>query len=268
MLIDWFTVLAQIINFLVLVFLLKRFLYGPIIRAMDKREEMIASRLREADQKRVEAQTEAESYRQKNRELDAMQEVMLTRAKEEAEADKRELMKRTRGEVDELKVRWQEAVREEKDSFIRNLGIRAGRQICAIAGKVLADLSDSDLEQHIITVFLKDLGRLDSSELNKIRESVQKSEKGIVIYSTFEIPVKDQHEITRGIHSHVKDGIDVTYETSPEILCGIEIKVDGYTIGWNLNDYLKTLEEEACKAIEEGIGSKDKGREIKKEREK
>ena len=35
---DWFTVIAQIINFLILVALLKRFLYGPIIRAMERRE--------------------------------------------------------------------------------------------------------------------------------------------------------------------------------------------------------------------------------------
>ena len=51
MLIDWFTVCAQIVNFLVLVALLKHFLYGPILRAMDAREQTIAGRLAEAQQK-------------------------------------------------------------------------------------------------------------------------------------------------------------------------------------------------------------------------
>ncbi len=49
MLINWFTVLAQIVNFLILVYLLKRFLYGPIIRAMQEREKKIARRLQDAE---------------------------------------------------------------------------------------------------------------------------------------------------------------------------------------------------------------------------
>ena len=67
MLIDWFTVIAQIINFLVLVALLKRFLYGRIIKAMDQREEKIAFRLADAERKRNEAEQEAQAYRKKNR---------------------------------------------------------------------------------------------------------------------------------------------------------------------------------------------------------
>jgi F-type H+-transporting ATPase subunit b len=53
MLIDWFTVVAQIINFLILVALLKHFLYGRIIKAMDQREERINSRLEEAKKKKT-----------------------------------------------------------------------------------------------------------------------------------------------------------------------------------------------------------------------
>ncbi|MFQ3186924.1 MAG: F-type H+-transporting ATPase subunit b, partial [Marinomonas primoryensis] len=53
MLIDWFTVIAQLINFLVLVWLLKRFLYRPILNAIDAREKRIADELADADEKRA-----------------------------------------------------------------------------------------------------------------------------------------------------------------------------------------------------------------------
>ena len=58
MLINWFTVAAQIVNFLILAVLLKRFLYGPIVRAMAAREERIASEMAAAAQKRREAEQE------------------------------------------------------------------------------------------------------------------------------------------------------------------------------------------------------------------
>jgi F-type H+-transporting ATPase subunit b len=54
--IDWFTVFAQIVNFIILIFLLKRFLYGPIIAAIDKREENISARITEAEEKHLAAE--------------------------------------------------------------------------------------------------------------------------------------------------------------------------------------------------------------------
>ena len=56
MLIDWFTVLAQLVNFLILVWLLKRFLYRPILDAIDAREKRIAAELADADAKKDDAE--------------------------------------------------------------------------------------------------------------------------------------------------------------------------------------------------------------------
>jgi F-type H+-transporting ATPase subunit b len=52
MLIDWFTVAAQALNFFVLVWLMKRFLYKPILNAIAEREKKIASELANADKKK------------------------------------------------------------------------------------------------------------------------------------------------------------------------------------------------------------------------
>ncbi|MGO8820022.1 MAG: F0F1 ATP synthase subunit B, partial [Desulfomonilaceae bacterium] len=69
MLIDWFTVIAQIINFLILVFLLKRFLFDKITGAMDERERKISSTLDDANSTKRLAAEEAERYRQMNQAL-------------------------------------------------------------------------------------------------------------------------------------------------------------------------------------------------------
>ena len=66
MLIDWFTVGAQVLNFLILVWLMKRFLYKPILHAIDAREKRIATELADADAKKAEARTEREELRHKN----------------------------------------------------------------------------------------------------------------------------------------------------------------------------------------------------------
>ena len=80
MLINWFTVAAQIVNFLILAVLLKRFLYGPIVRAMAAREERIASEMAVAAQKRREAEQEEAAITQKMQEIQAQRQEMLAQA--------------------------------------------------------------------------------------------------------------------------------------------------------------------------------------------
>ena len=69
--VDWFTVIAQILNFLVLVWLLKRFLYKPVLNAIDEREKKIASELEDAAIHKAEARKEKEKFLQKNKGITA-----------------------------------------------------------------------------------------------------------------------------------------------------------------------------------------------------
>ena len=80
MLIDWFTVGAQVLNFLILVWLMKRFLYKPILNAIDVREKRIAAELADADMKKAEAQKERDEFQHKNEEFDQHRAALLTKA--------------------------------------------------------------------------------------------------------------------------------------------------------------------------------------------
>lgn len=87
-LIDWFTVIAQVINFLILVWLLKRFLYKPILNAIDAREKRVADELANADTKKAEAEKEKEEFKHKNEEFDQQRSALLNKAKEDAKAER------------------------------------------------------------------------------------------------------------------------------------------------------------------------------------
>ena len=82
MLIDWFTVGAQALNFLILVWLMKRYLYKPIRHAIDEREKRIAAELANADAKKAEAQKEHDEFQHKNAEFDQQRAALLSKATE------------------------------------------------------------------------------------------------------------------------------------------------------------------------------------------
>jgi F-type H+-transporting ATPase subunit b len=260
MLIDWFTVAAQIVNFLVLVALLKRFLYSRIITAMDQREERIASRLGEAEKKKEEAEREAETYRRTNRELDEKREEMLFQVKEEVGLKRKELMKKAHDEVDVIEARWREAVQREKDSFLQDLRQRTGKQVYTIARRALTDLANAHLEQRMVEAFVERIAKLDEKKQKAILASTQRGDHGVVINSAFEIPTNAQEKITKVVRNHIGDAIDIRYQISPDMILGIELKTHGHKIAWSIDDYLDSLEENVSQALSGEMEDRSIGR--------
>jgi F-type H+-transporting ATPase subunit b len=86
MLIDWFTVGAQALNFIILVWLLKRFLYKPILDAVDAREQRVAAELADADAKMTEAHKQHDAFQRKSDAFDQERAGLLREAEEAAKA--------------------------------------------------------------------------------------------------------------------------------------------------------------------------------------
>jgi F-type H+-transporting ATPase subunit b len=248
--IDWLTVTAQIVNFLVLVFLLQRFLYRPIVAAMDRREARIAARLAEADAKAEEAEGEAGRYRALEREIQAQREDLVGQARSEAEELRRRLEAESRDEIEGLRAAWRRQVDEERDGFLRRLRNQAAEQFSALARRALADLANADLEAQVATVFIDRLGRLDDRAKRDVADAGRESGEGLVIASAFELPPALRGAITRAIHREIADGIDVRYLRSGEIACGIELRAAGRSIVWGLDGYLDNLQERLSSALE------------------
>ena len=107
MLIDWFTIGAQALNFLILVWLLKHFLYQPILNAIDAREKRIAKELADADAQKAEAQKEHDEFQKKNEEFDQQRAALLTKATDEAQAERQRLLDEARKAADALSAKRQ-----------------------------------------------------------------------------------------------------------------------------------------------------------------
>ena len=254
MLFDWFTVVAQIINFLVLILLLRYFLYGRIVQAMDRREKKIAARLEEAEEKRKEAEQGVETYQKKIQEIEERREQVISGARQEAEAQKKELLRKAREEVDQIQKRWQESVQRKKDLFLQDLKQRAGQQIYAIARRILRELAHAELERQIINVFLKRLQELGEEKRQEIAEEISRAEKRVVIHSAFEISAEDREKVTQAVQKYIGDGIEVQYQILPDLILGIELKADGHKIAWSLDHFMESLEARIAEAIAEEKG--------------
>ena len=251
MLIDWFTVLAQVVNFLILVWLLKRFLYRPILDAIDAREQRIASALADAAGKNAEAQKERDEFRQKNEAFDRQRAALLSRATDEAKAERQRLLEEARTAADALAVKRQEALKSEQQSLGEALGRRARDEVFAIARKALADLASTSLEERMGAVFTRRLQGMDGRTKAGLGDALKSASCPVLVRSAFELPAEQRAMIQNAINETFSADIHLRFETAPDLVSGIEVATDGQKLGWNISDYLASLQASVGELVQE-----------------
>lgn len=249
MLIDWVTVVAQVANFLILVWLLKKFLYGPILRAMEEREGQIARRLRDAEEQKNEAREKAQSLTRQHSEMEARRSDMLAQARDDAERLRRELTTSARREVQEAKKGWLTNVERERAAFLKELSLRAGRGALAVARRALEDLAGVDLEARVVEGAMKRL-REDRASLKQLRASASRGRSPVIVVTALAISMESRAKLAQFLVEELDGRSEVRFELDPEMIIGLRVKCGGREAALDIAGYLAELEEEFSLAID------------------
>ena len=249
--IDWFTVVAQAINFLILVWLLKRFLYKPILHAIDEREKGIASQLAAAEAKKAEAQKERDDFQHKNEEFDQERAALLKKVTDEATAERQHLLDEARKDADSLRAKRQEALRNEQRNLSQEIIRWTQKEVFGIARKTLADLATASLEEQMSEAFVSRLRALSGSAKDQLAAALKSPPHSARVCSAFALPPAQRSAIERAVKETFAAEVQVQFEISPELISGIELSANGQKVAWSIADYLATLAKGAAELVHE-----------------
>lgn len=243
MLIDWFTVGAQALNFLILVWLMKRYLYQPVLQAIDAREKRIAAQIADATAREATATQEKEEFQRKNAEFDQQRADMLGKAAEEAKAERQRLIEEARKAADALSTKRDELLRSEAKNLHESIVQRTQAEVFAIARKTLADLAGASLEERVVGAFAERLSRLDGAAKDRLGEALKNGAEPALVRSAFELPPEQRAVLQQAISATFAADIPLRFETAPEIVSGIELSAGGQKAAWSIAEYLATLQQ-------------------------
>jgi len=251
MFIDWFTISAQVVNFLILVWLMKRFLYKPILNAIDAREKRIAKNLADADTKQNQAEKERDEFQKKNEEFDQQRDELLSKAKDEAKTKHQRLLDEARQAADALRAQRQDALNREQQNLNDEITRRTRKEVFAIARKTLTDLAGTTLEERMGAVFTRRLQELDGEAKESLATALKTSSNPALVRSAFDLPSEQQNAIQNALNKTFSAEIQVRFETAPNVISGIELTVNGRKIAWSIADYLASLEKSVVELLKE-----------------
>ncbi|WP_316347439.1 hypothetical protein [Desulfuromonas acetoxidans] len=242
MLLDTFTIIAQLINFLILVWLLKRFLYKPLLDAIDKREQRLRDKQQEAEQREQQAQELQKQLIAQREELEQNRQQALDDIRTEAATLKQHLSEQVRRDVDNKRQVWHDQLCSEQEAESLRIRQRIENELLSSLQHMLEQLADRSLEQQSLRVFMDKLHHLDDTEKQELTTALASASKPPRLVTSAPLEDQEQQWISEQLHQAL-DCKNVVFETQADLLCGAELLTDGHKVSWTLASQLADLSD-------------------------
>lgn len=239
---DWFTVVAQVVNFALLVWLLKRFLYKPILGAIDAREKKVAGLVADALAKKAEAESEYQQFQQKHAELEAHRQQLLQTAVADAKAERHRLIDAAHAAAEHLLAEETQKVHQKVGEWVADLRRQAQQEVFATCHRVLADLASVELQERIIDRFVVKMRQWDDRDKKVFSDAMEQDGDMAVVRVASALTLDQQAALTRALFEVFSREVKLRFETAPQLICGIELIAGGQALRWSLDHYMALLE--------------------------
>jgi len=244
MLVDWFTILAQVANFLILVFLLKRFLFTPVLKAIDERESKIARSIQAAEVKMEDAEKTRNLYQEKLEDLERQKAERMQELAEQIEQERLRKLALVKTEAEAESDRYRAALQTEADEFAQAFQRQLGTAVMEALERTLQDLSGQSLEQRMVERLAEKLTahEVDNWQLPATGTDTE-STHDIRIASTWPLAPQQRQILETAIRSLGPGYDSIQYELEPARMCGLTLYSGGTQVDWTIDDYLVSLHE-------------------------
>ncbi len=245
--ISWFEIIAQIINFFIILFILQKLLYKPVIAAMNERQVRIQKSQKEADEKMDRARELISEYKDKMAEVEDEKSSIINQARIEAKEKKESLLEDYKNEADRKRSSYLKEIQDEKSNFIDNLRKTMGESAVKIASHILEMISSSELEEEVFKSFIEELDHLEDNIEDK---RTLEDERTTELYSARELSDSEKETIEKALKESLKNLETIEFNVDPGLVLGYELNLETYTVHTSIKNYLDTVEADILKMLE------------------
>jgi F-type H+-transporting ATPase subunit b len=235
---NWSTFFLEIVNFLVLVWILQRFLYKPALAIIAKRRAIIEKTM--ADAKSLEANAKDLQQRYEGRLADWEEEQRAARESLSHEIDEQRSRRlaELRATLKQESEKAQVAEEHRLNDLRRQCEHVALAQGARFVSRLLQGFADKDLQARLVAQTLTDLSSLPDERAAALVGNREEPPRAIVVTSAFTVP-DEQRERIRDVLTKVTGlKVPIDFREDPALLAGLRITIGAWVLGLNLQDEL------------------------------
>lgn len=238
---DWTTFVLELVNFIVLVWILRRFLYRPVLSVIQARRRKIEEQLERADQARSEALAAKEACERNMANWEKEKDLARSDLEKEIAAERERLLERLAEEESARRAKDRAQEERERQEWMHTTEQRALELAGRFTVKLLERLASQELEASLIDLALSDLGRLPQAEIDKLRSAM--AEDAVEVSSAYSLDAGRRTALARVIGQTAESEVKPIFKEDPTLLAGIRIHAGSWVLSANLRDELKFFQD-------------------------
>jgi F-type H+-transporting ATPase subunit b len=155
----WF--LSQVVNFIILLLILQRFLYKPMLNMLQQRQERVRESMDYAERVRKEAERAQTDYEAKIEESRREAQAIIAQATQQAERSREDILAKARDEARDIKAKAAEDLGYERKRVVAELRDQVAELAILAAGRVLGRELNDKTHREVVQNFLNETGKLN-----------------------------------------------------------------------------------------------------------
>lgn len=239
MAIDAFTLIAQVVNFLVLLFLLRAFLFRPVQRVMAERERRIAEEHERAERARAAAETEAQALREAREAFALERRERLTELDRELERTARERFEQVHVEAGEARAAWRSELERAGRDAADALRRRAPALLADALRRGWRELADEALEDRAVSTFMQRLTTLDAATRQALTRAAASGP--VALATAFDTTPQQRQALSQAVTGLLGAGVAPAFERDPSLVAGVALHAGDLRLGWSVDDHVTGL---------------------------
>lgn len=230
---ELYTIIAQIINFGVLILLLNKFLYKPVLKTMDKRRNDIKQKIEETEKKLQESDKLKEDYLKKLNEVEKENVVLRKQAVEDIKKFKELELQKVKEDISVKKDRFNDYLYSEQRSLIENFNDNLVDLFVKYSSDILKVIANSSLQKEVVNSFVDKLKNLAKDKVDAINNS---NVDTIHILSSDELDDEEKKIIERSLTNKGINFEKIEYGIDKKLIVGVELRAKSYALSWNIKE--------------------------------
>lgn len=237
---DWFTLIAQLVNFGILLLLLRLFLYKPIQGVIAQREDRLMAVQADAEEAKQQARLDAEAVRREREALEAESRELRADLAHQLEREREKRMSEVEGELIEARAAAARRLERDGADLVIELTRRTSEMVVAELRRALSQVADTDLESAAAAEMRKRLAELDEATRASLRES--SVGRPVEIITAFPVDEELEAELTAMATELSGASAAPRFEVDPTLIFGVAMRFGSYRVAWAAENFVSELE--------------------------
>ena len=249
-----FEIIALVINFFVLLFILQKLFYSPVTDIMEERQRKIEENITNAERKNEEAHELITAYEKKMSEIEKEKTETMNEALKEAEEYKRNLVDRYRKEAEQKKTGYLMEAKEDREAIAAEMRNFMVKGTVDIARNLVDSFQRENLESYLFDALLSKISSF-AEEKHDVRR--QEDAGRFVLISADKVDERKKEQLEFVLKENRFDVRSLEIREDPSLVAGYMLKMSDYTIYSSISHFIDKKEEQLKEFLEKSL--RDRG---------